>query len=231
VLHVRAQVVIGRDRAGRGVHPGGRQGQAAEVGGPADGEKHGIGAQVSRCRAAAVVDADGLAVDAERLNQRVCVHVHIPGAESAAKFGRNVGVGGGYEDGSGFEQADRGAEVIENGRDLAAGVGTADDRDPPGEAVQRRDVLVREREVSAGDLEAARVTADGHDDAVGGPGARAVGSQRVRVGEADRAEVLHQVDPVSAQMAGHVLLVVGVTGHPVAVGDHDGKVRDRRRAL
>jgi hypothetical protein len=186
---------------------------------------------VSRYRAAAVVDADGVAVDAERLDQRVRVHVHIPGAESAAKFGRNAGVSGGYEDGSGFEQAHRGAEVIENGRDLAAGVGTADDRDPAGKAVQGRDVLVGEREVSAGDLEPARVTSDGQDDAVGGPGARAVGSQRVRVDEADRAEVLHQVDPMSAQMAGYVLLVVGVTGHPVAVGDHDGKVRDGRRAV
>ncbi len=74
------------------------------------------------CRAAAVVDADGGTVRAERLNQRVRVHVHVLGAEGAAKFGRNAGIGGGYEDRSGFEQADRGAEVIEDGRDLTAGV-------------------------------------------------------------------------------------------------------------
>jgi hypothetical protein len=46
------------------------------------------------------------------------VHVHILGAKSAAKFSRNAGIGGRYEDRSGFEQADGGAEVIENGRDL-----------------------------------------------------------------------------------------------------------------
>ena len=128
------------------------------------------------------------------------------GAEGADKFRRNAGIGGGYEDRSGLEQADDGAEVIENGRDLTAGVGTADDRDPAGEAAQGRDVLVGEREVSAGDLEPARVTADGQDDAIGGPGARAVGGQRVRVDEADRAEVLHQVDPMPAQMAGQSFL-------------------------
>jgi len=36
---------------------------------------------------------------------------------------------------------------------------------------------------------------------------------------------------VPAQMAGQVLLVMGVTGHPVAVGHHDREVRDRRRAV
>jgi len=75
------------------------------------------------------------------------------------------------------------------------------------------------------------VPADGQDDAVRGPAARPVGGHGVRIDEADGAEVLHQVDPVPAQMAGQVLLVMGVTGHPVAVGHHDREVRDRRRAV
>ena len=60
-------------------------------------------------------------------------------------------VGGRDQDRPGLEHGDGGPEVLEDGRDLAAGVGAADDRDPPGQAGQGRDVLVGERQVGAGD--------------------------------------------------------------------------------
>jgi hypothetical protein len=124
----------------------------------------------------------------------------------------------------GLEHGDVGPEVLEDGRDLAACVGAADDRGPSGQAGQGRDVLVGERQVGAGDREPARVPADGQDDAVRGPGAPVVGGHRVRPGETDRAQVLDQVDALPADMPGHVLLVVGVAGHPLAVGQHGGQV-------
>ena len=51
--------------------------------------------------------------------------------------------------------------------------------------------------------------ADGQDDTVRGPDTPVLGGQGVRVGEADRSEVLGQVHPVPAEMAGHVLLPAG----------------------
>ena len=133
-------------------------------------------------------------------------------------------VGGRDQDRPGLEHGDVGPEVLEDGCDLAAGVGATDDRGPPGQAGQGRDVLVGERQVGAGDRELAGVPADGQDDAVRGPGAPVAGAHRVRAGETDRAQVLDQVDALPADMPGHVLLVVGVAGHPIAVGQHGGQV-------
>ena len=170
MLHVGPQVVIDRDQGGRGLHPGGRQAQVAEAGGPADGEEHRVGDQVILIGATAVIHPDGAAVTAERLDQGLRVHVHAAGAEGVDQVGRHAGVGRGDQAGAGLEQGDADAEVLENGRHLTAGVGAADDRHPAGQAGQGRDVLVGERELRAGNPEPARVSADGHDDAVGGPG-------------------------------------------------------------
>ena len=100
----------------------------------------------------------------------------------------------------------------------------------PGRLSQRTDVLVGERQFGAGDRETGRVPADGEDDPVRGPGPPVARGHRVRPGEADRAEMLDQVDAVPADVARDVLLLVGVAGHPLAVGQHRGQVGDRRRA-
>jgi hypothetical protein len=73
--------------------------------------------------------------------------------------------------------------------------------------------------------------ADREDDAVRRPAAPIAGGHGVRAGEANRAEVLDQVDALPAQMAGHVFLVMGVAGHPLAVGQHGGQVGHRGRTL
>ena len=61
--------------------------------------------------------------------------------------------------------------------------------------------------------------------------ARYAHAKKDLAGHLRRSEVLHQVDPLPAQMAGQVFLVMGVPGHPVTVGHHGRKVRDRRRAV
>ena len=86
-----------------------------------------------------------------------------------------------------------------------------------------------QRQVGAGDREPGRVPADGQDDPVRGPGPAVARGHRARPGEADRAEMLDQVDAVPADMARHVLLLVGIAGHPLAVGKHGGQVGDGRR--
>src|SRR5690349_22325976 len=59
----------------------------------------------------------------------------------------------------------------------SAGIGSADDGDLVGEGGQGGNVLVGERELSAGDRETADVAADGHDDVVGRPAAPVAGGQ------------------------------------------------------
>ena len=231
VPDVGAQVVIDGDHARLGADTGGVQGQVADVGGPADREEHGVRGELAGDRTAAVVDLDRVTVGAQTLDQRVCVHAHLLGAEGPAEFLRNARIGGRHQGRPGLEEADGDAQVVQDGGDLAARVGPADDGGPGRQGGQGRNVLVGQRQVRAGDREAAGVAADGQDDPVRRPAAPVAGGDGVRVGEGDRAEVLDQVNSMPPEMAGHVLLVVGVAGHPLAVGQHGGKVGHRRRAV
>ena len=231
VLHIRAQVVVDRDHPWLGTHSRGVQRQVIDVGGPADGEEHGARNQLASCCAMAVVDVDSSTVGAERLDHRARMHVHALGAEGMAEFGGNAEIGGGYEGGPGLEQADGDTQVVQDRGDLAAGIGSADHGDVVGKGGQGGNVLVGQRKLSAGDRETARMTAHGQDDAVRRPGALVGGGDRVRVDETDRAEILNEVDSVPPEMTSHVLLVVGVPGHPFGVGHDGGKVRHWRRAV
>ena len=200
-----------------------------DAGGPADGEEHGARGDLAGRGAAAVGDLDRVTAAAEALDPGAGVHAHVAGPEGRRQFRRNGGIGGRHQRGPGLEQADVDAQVVQDGRDLAAGIGPAHDGGLGGQRRQEGNVLVGERQVRAGNGQAAGVAADGQDDAVRGPGAPVAGGDRVRAGEAGRAEVLDQVDSVPPQMAGHVLLAVGVAGHPLAVGQHRRKVRHGRR--
>ena len=230
VADVRPQVLIDGDRARLGPDPGRLQVQLAGAGGPADREEHGVRERPARGLAAAVIDADRSFRPTQARDEGARDHGHPPAAERAAKLRRHVLVGGRDQDGAALEQGDGSAKIGEDGRDLAAGIRAADHRDPARQAGQGRDVLVSERQVGAGDRKTGRVPADGQDDAVRGPGPAPVRGQRARPGEADRAEVLDQVDAAPSDMAGQVLLVMGVAGHPLAVGEHGGQVGNGRLA-
>ena len=66
----------------------------------------------------------------QTLDERAGVHVHVPAAEGTAQFSRNGPIGRWHQRGPGLEQADADAQVVQDGGDLAAGVGPADHGDP-----------------------------------------------------------------------------------------------------
>jgi hypothetical protein len=98
-----AQVLIHGDRARTGADARGFQVQLPDPSRPADREEHGVGHRLAGGRAAAVIDADGFLLPAERGDKRARGHGHPPVLEGPAEFGRNVGVGGGHEDGAALE--------------------------------------------------------------------------------------------------------------------------------
>ncbi len=73
------------------------------------------------------------------------------------------------------------------------------------------------------------MSSDGHDDALGPPGATVVGGERVGIGEMGGAEVLDEVDAVAAQLVGQMFLLEDVASHPIAVGQDGLEVGLRRR--
>ena len=85
------------------------------------------------------------------------------------------------------------------------------------------DVVIGQPQFAPRDGNPSRSAADCHDDAVSRPRSIA-GSYRPAIDEADIALLGVKVDPLIAQMAGHVFLVVDVLGDPFAVGQYRSNV-------
>lgn len=147
------------------------------------------------------------------------------------RSGRDAGVGRRHEAGAGFEQLDSGAEVGQDGSDLAARVCSSDNGSLAGQLCQGVDVVVGEAHFGAGDRHAGGDTADGKNDAIRVPASGIACAKGVGVGEGDRAEALDQVDPMVAEVAGQVFLVVGIAGDPGAVGQEGRQIGRGRTAF
>ena len=91
--------------------------------------------------------------------------------------------------------------------------------------------MIGQRELAARDRQPSRAAADRDDDAVCAPAAAVFGTRGVRAGEPDRAKLGRQADPVVAQVARDVFLVVGVAGDPGGVGQDRLEVGDRPGAF
>jgi hypothetical protein len=71
------------------------------------------------------------------------------------------------------------------------------------------------------------VTTDGENDPLASPYPPIRRLQGMRIAEPHRPYVLEQVNPATAKLVGHVLLVVRVASDPGAVGQHVRQVRHR----
>ena len=100
-----------------------------------------------------------------------------------------------------------------------------------GQGLERSDVAVRKGQLASGNGQPSGMSADRQDDAVGPPTATVAGSQRVRIGEANRPEVLDEVDPVMPQLVGEVLFLNDVAGDSIAVGQDCLQVGLGRRSF
>src|SRR5271157_1345545 len=229
VLDVGAEVVIDGDRLTVAGDPGGVEIEVFEVGGPADrGED---GADIAALNRVAVAEADGELFTAafDTLDPRIGENLHALVLESSAQCRGDAGIGCRNERGTGFEEPDADPEVGEDGGHLAAGVGSADNRDFARQGFESPDVVVREGKITARDRQQSGTAADGHDDAVPLPAAAILLSHRMRAGEPDRTQLVLKVDSIAAEVAGQVFLVVNIAGHPDAVGQDGIQVRHRGR--
>ena len=181
--------------------------------------------------AAGELDADLLAAAFQGLDLRAGDDLDAFGLKRLAQRGGNAGIGAGHEPGTGFDEPDIGSEVGEDRGYLAASVGPANDRDLVWQGFEGPDVVIGQRELTARDRQPSRTAADRDDDAVSVPAAAVFGTRGVRAGEPDGAEVLNQVDPVAAQVASDVFLVVGVAGDPGGDGQDRFEVGDRPGAF
>src|SRR6185437_5549067 len=225
------QVVIDRDGSRAAGDCGGVKVEVLEVGGPADGGEGGLRRGAFGGAAAGEMNDDLLAAAFQCLDAGAVDDLDALGLERSAQRGGNAGIGAGHEPGAGFDEPDMGSQVGEDRGDLAAGVGSADDRDLLRKGFESPDVFIAECEIAARDRQRGRAAADRDDDAVRVPAAAVRGAHGVRAGEPDGAKVLVQVDPVVAQVAGDVLLVVGVARDPGTVGQDRFEVGDRPGAF
>ena len=111
------------------VTAGGVKVEALQVGGPADGGKNGFRRRLLGGAAAGEMDDDLLAVAFQGLDAGAGDDLDALGLERPAQRGGNAGVSAWHEPGAGFDEPDMRSEVGEDRGYLAAGVGSADDRD------------------------------------------------------------------------------------------------------
>jgi hypothetical protein len=123
-----------------------------------------------------------------------------------------------------LEERDPTAEVGQDRRELAAGVGGPDDAHVAGQGGQASDVLEGEGMLRPRNREARGAAADGDDDPVCAPGSAVRRGDRHRVDEPCVARPLDDVDAHRADAVGHVLALVRVAGDPLGIGKRRGEV-------
>jgi hypothetical protein len=152
--------------------------------------------------------------------------------ESAAKIGRDAGISGRDEAGAGFEQLDSGAEVGEDGSDLAVCVGSSHNGNVAGQFRQGVDVVVGGAHLGAGDWQAGGDTADGKNDAMRIPASGvACAKGGAGIGEGNGGQGPRSSRSMVAEVPGQVFLVVGIAGDPGTVGQEGRQIGSRRIAF
>ena len=129
-----------------------------------------------------------------------------------------------HDPGRVLDERDLAAEVGQDRRELAAGVGRADDADPVGQGGQAAQVLIGQAELGSGDRQSPGLTADGDDDPIRSPRAAVGRGDRVGVDEPGVAGLFDEVDPGGADVVGDALAFIEVGGHPLGIGQGGGDV-------
>ncbi len=127
VVDFGAQVGVDWDSLSLGPDAGGLKRQLLDIGGPSDGEKYRVHEGFCHLGRGGVFDDEPLLLRSYGVHHGIGVRFDAPALERPLQFNRDAGVGLRHDGRTGFEQADGGAQIGQDGGDLASGVGRADD--------------------------------------------------------------------------------------------------------
>ena len=137
---------------------------------------------------------------------------------------RNVDIGSRHDPGRVLDERDFAAEVRQDRRELAAGVGCPDDADPVGQGGQAAHVLIGQAELGPGDRQSPSPAADSDDHPISGPFAAIGRGDSVGVDEPGVAGLFDEIDAGGADVIGEPFAFIQIVGHPLGVGEGGAEV-------
>ena len=151
-------------------------------------------------------------------------HDDSPGLESSAQLGGHAGVSTRQDLRTRLDQKHVDTEIGQDRCDLTSRVRCSHHCDLSRKRTQGTEVVVAQGQFRPGDRECRGTPADGNDDPISPPLAPVSPVNGVRIAELHRPQMLEELDPLSSDIVGNSLLVVGVAGHPVTVAQHRREV-------